>query len=68
MSLTTDFFFGISVIHFDSWFSSQRYLQKEAEHYQKFLNAGNQSMADDMKDKNLILPLRSSITLRMVFQ
>ena len=46
MSLTKDFSSGISAIHFDSRSYSQRYLQKEAEQYQKYLQAGNQSMAE----------------------
>ena len=45
MSLTTDFASGVSAVHFDSRASSERYLQKEAEQYQKYLQAGNLSMA-----------------------
>ena len=46
MSLTTDFASGVSAVHFDSRASSERYLQKEAEQYQKYLQAGNLSMAE----------------------
>jgi len=46
MSLTTDFASGVSAVHFDSRVSSERYLQKEAEQYQKYLQAGNLSMAE----------------------
>ena len=40
MSLTTDFASGVSAVHFDSRASSERYLKKEAEQYQKYLQAG----------------------------
>ncbi|MBM6850134.1 hypothetical protein H9X91_01615 [Oscillibacter valericigenes] len=46
MSLTTDFASGVSAVHFDSRVSSERYFQKEAEQYQKYLQAGNLSMAE----------------------
>ena len=46
MSLTTDFASGVSAVHFDSRASSERYLKKEAEQYQKYLQAGNLSMAE----------------------
>ena len=46
MSLTTDFDSGLSAIHFDSRVSSERYRKKEAEQYQKYIQAGNQSMAE----------------------
>lgn len=46
MSLTTDFASGVSAVRFDSRASSERYLKKEAEQYQKYLQAGNQSMAE----------------------
>lgn len=46
MSLTTDFASGVSAVHFDSRASSERYLQKEAEQYKKYLQAGNLRMAE----------------------
>ena len=46
LSLTTDFASGVSAVHFDSRVSSERYFQKEAEQYQKYLQAGNLSMAE----------------------
>ena len=46
MSLTTDFTSGVSAVHFDSRASSERYLKKEAEQYQKYLQAGNPGMAE----------------------
>lgn len=46
VSLTTDFASGVSAVHFDSRASSERYLKKEAEQYQKYLQAGNLSMAE----------------------
>ena len=46
MSLTTDFASGVSAVHFDSRASSERYFKKEAEQYQKYLQAGNLSMAE----------------------
>ena len=46
ISLTTDFASGVSAVHFDSRASSERYLKNEAEQYQKYLQAGNLSMAE----------------------
>ena len=54
ISLTTDFASGVSAVHFDSRASSERYLKNEAEQYQKYLQAGNLSMAGCM------LPLERS--------
>ena len=46
MSLTTDFASGVSAVHFDSRASSERYLKKEAEQYQKYLQAGNMPLPE----------------------
>lgn len=53
MSLTTDFASGVSAVHFDSRASSERYLKKEAEQYQKYLQAGNLSMAEMYAPKQI---------------